>query len=230
MSTPLISIITVTYNAADAVEATIKSIIEQPYYNYEYIVIDGHSKDGTQAVVEKYAAKIDVWISEPDKGIADALNKAVKLAKGKYIISILAGDRLLELPHEQLAAEDADLVCFPVLVTGNVVHYPEVNDWLKIKNTIPHQGAFFKNTPNLVHDLRYRFYCDLALCQLYYQNKLKIKVYNEPIVAFHGLDGATSNKRNFREVFSIVRDNYGFGYWLLAFAYWKFDGLKRRLS
>jgi glycosyltransferase involved in cell wall biosynthesis len=230
MNTPLISIITVTYNAADAVETTINSVIGQAYRDFEYIVIDGNSSDGTQAIVEQYQSEIDVWISEPDKGIADALNKAVKLAKGKYIISILAGDRLLELPHEQLAGEEADLVCFPVLVTGDVVHYPEVNNWLKIKNTIPHQGAFFKNTPHLVHDLRYRFYCDLALCQRYYQDKLEIKVFREPVVAFHGLDGATSNKQNFREVFSIVKDNYGPGYWLLAFAYWKFDGLKRRLG
>jgi len=230
MKNPLISVITVTYNAVAAVEKTIKSIVNQSFDNFEYIVIDGNSNDGTQQVVEKYLDKIDVWLSEPDKGIPDALNKAVKLAKGKYIIFILAGDTLIELPHNQLTSEDADLVCFPVLVTGNVAHYPEINNWLKIKNTIPHQGAFFKRTEHLVHDNRYRFFCDFALCQSYYINKLDIKVHDEPVIAFHGLDGATSNKKNFHEVFSIVQENYGTLYRWLSFIYWKRHGLLHRLK
>ena len=229
MNNPLISVITVTYNAAEAVETTIKSIINQPFDNVEYIVIDGNSTDGTQAVVAPYLDKIDVWLSEPDKGISDALNKGVRLAKGKYVIFILAGDTLNELPYKQLEDESADLVCFPVMVTGNIIHQPKVNNWLKIMNTIPHQGAFFKRTDNLIHDNRWRFYCDLALCQIYYQKKLSIKVYNTPVVAFHGLDGATSNKRNFKEVFKIVEDNYGWGYKALSFLYFKFVGLKNRL-
>jgi len=158
MEAPLITVITVTYNAANAVESTIKSVVNQSYQHFEYIVIDGNSTDGTQTVVEQYLDKIDVWLSEPDKGIPDALNKGVKLAKGKYIIFILAGDTLLQLPHQQLATQDADVVCFPVLVTGNVIQKPQINNMLKIKNTIPHQGAFFKRTGHLVHDNRYRFF------------------------------------------------------------------------
>lgn len=230
MKHPLISVITVTYNTAGAVEETITSIVKQPSDDFEYIIVDGGSKDGTVDVIARYSDKITKWISEPDKGIPDALNKGVAMARGKYIVFILAGDRLMKLPVEQLAGEDADIVCFPVLVTGNVVHYPEVNNWLKIKNTIPHQGAFFKRTENLVHDLRYRFYCDLALCQVYYKAGLLIKIYDEPVVAFHGLDGATSNKRNFREVFRIVKDNYGIFYQLACFLYWKQDGLLKRLG
>jgi glycosyltransferase involved in cell wall biosynthesis len=230
-NTPLISVITVTYNAKSVIEETINSIINQPFDNFEYIVIDGNSKDGTQALIEeKYIDKVDVWLSEPDKGIPDALNKGVKLAKGKYIVFILAGDILLELPHEQLSREDADLVCFPVKVTGNLIQHPQVNNWLKIKNTIPHQGAFFKRTENLVHDNAYRFYCDLALCQVYYKQKLQIKTYDSPVVAFHGLDGATSNRNNFKEVFKIVKDNYGSLYQALSFIYFKIDGVKRRLG
>ncbi|GAA4327293.1 glycosyltransferase family 2 protein [Mucilaginibacter gynuensis] len=230
MKEPLISIITVTYNAAAFVETTIKSVIDQPFDNFEYLVIDGNSTDGTQQVIEKYADKIDLFLSEPDKGIPDALNKGVRLAKGKYIVFILAGDKLFTLPHEQLAASNADVVCFPVKVTGDVTHYPEVNDWLKIMNTIPHQGAFFKRTENLVHDLKYRFFCDFALCQVYYKSKLEFKVYDAPVVAFHGLDGATSNKKNFHEVFSIVKENYGFVYRVLSFMYWKYFGLTIRLK
>jgi glycosyltransferase involved in cell wall biosynthesis len=230
-NTLLISVITVTYNAVSVIEETIDSIINQPFDNFEYIVIDGNSIDGTQALIEeKYLDKIDVWLSEPDKGIPDALNKGVKLAKGKYIVFILAGDILLELPHKQLSQEDADLICFPVRVTGNVVQHPRVNSWLKIMNTIPHQGAYFKRTANLVHDNNYRFYCDLALCQIYYKQKLLIKTYDGPVVAYHGLDGATSNRNNFKEVFRIVKDNYGSLYQALSFIYFKIDGIKRRLG
>lgn len=230
MKTPAVSIITVTYNAAAAIETTIKSIIEQPFDNYEFLVIDGNSTDNTKDIVQKYSDKIDIFQSEPDKGIPDALNKGVKLARGKYIVFILAGDRLITIPHKQLAASNADVVCFPVELTGSEIHYPEINDWLKIRNTIPHQGAFFKRTPNLVHDLKYRFFCDFALCQIYYKNKLKFKVFSEPIVAFHGLDGATSDKKNFHEVFTIIKENYGSFYKALSFVYWKYFGLIKRLK
>lgn len=230
MNQPLISIITVTYNAAAAVEETIKSIIGQPFDCFEYIVVDGNSKDGTQAVIEKYKKHIDTYLSEPDKGIPDALNKGVKLARGKYVVFILAGDTLTTLPVKQLQTENADIVCFPVKVTGNIIQHPTVGGRLKIMNTIPHQGAFFLRTPHLVHDLRYRFYCDLALCQLYYKNNREIKIYDFPVVAFHGLDGATSNKNNFREVFRIVKDNYGRIYQALSFLYFKADGMQRRLG
>jgi glycosyltransferase involved in cell wall biosynthesis len=230
-NTPLISVITVTYNAVDVIEKTIHSVINQPYDNFEYIIIDGNSTDGTQALIEeRYLDKIDGWLSEPDSGIPDALNKGVKLARGKYIVFILAGDTLIELPHKQLLNEDADLVCFPVRVTGDVVAQPRVNRSLKIMNTIPHQGAFFKRTKNLVHDNRYRFYCDLALCQVYYKQHLFIKTYNSPVVAFHGLDGATSNKNNFKEVFKVVGDNYGPLYRAFSFMYFKIEGIKTRLN
>jgi glycosyltransferase involved in cell wall biosynthesis len=230
MKNPLLSVITVSYNAAAVIETTIKSVIEQQCDDFEYIIIDGNSTDGTQKIVEKYRANLAVWISEPDKGIADALNKAVSHARGKYIVSILAGDVLLDLPYTKLINEDADLVCFPVLVTGDIIKYPYVNNWLKVMNTIPHQGAFFKNTVNLIHDTRYRYYCDLDLCQKYYINKLKVNVYNAPLVAFHGLDGATSNKKNFKEVFTIVKNNYGSAYEAFSYVYFKFLGLRKRLG
>jgi len=228
--TPLISVITICYNAAASIESTINSVIVQMNEDMEYLIVDGGSKDETNDIVEKYKQYLAVWISEPDNGIPDALNKAVKHAKGKYITFILAGDTSLQLPFQQLIDENADLVCFPVMVTGDVVQHPKVNQWLKIMNTIPHQGAFFKNTTNLKHDSRYRFYCDFALCQNYWANGLKIRLQPYPIVAFHGLDGATSDKKNFREVFTVVKNNYGRFYQALSFLYFKYDGLLNRLK
>jgi len=227
---PLISVITVTYNAASDIEATFDSVLKHRPGDFEYIWIDGNSTDETKTIAERYLNRFDAWLSEPDKGIPDALNKGVKLAKGKYVLFVLAGDQLIDLPYEVLSLENADLICFPVIVTGNIVKQPEVNNWLKIKNTIPHQGAFFKRTPNLFHEQRYKFFCDFAICQLYFKKKLSIRVYQDPVVAFHSLDGATSNKQNFKEVFTIVGDNYGAFYTNLSFLYWKFYGLLKRMK
>jgi glycosyltransferase involved in cell wall biosynthesis len=229
MKNPIVTVITVVYNSASVIERTIQSVLRQRAELHEYIVIDGNSTDGTQALIEKYRENIDVYLSEMDRGIPHALNKAVALASGKYVIFILGGDTLTHIPYEYLKVEQADLVCFPVMVTGDKIQYPKLGSRLKIMNTIPHQGAFFKKTEYLIHNENYRYYCDFALCQLYFINNRSIKIYDNPVVAFHGLDGATSNKNNFKEVFKIVRDNYGVSYQLLSYLYFKYDGLKRRL-
>ena len=75
MYTPKISIVTIAYNCEKEIEETILSVINQQYDNKEYLIIDGASKDGTMDVVNKYKDKIDVIVSEPDKGIYDAMQK-----------------------------------------------------------------------------------------------------------------------------------------------------------
>ena len=87
-----ISIITVSYNAVKTIEETINSVLNQSYSNIEYIIIDGGSRDGTVDIIKKYQDKINVWISEPDKGIYDAMNKGIKLAKGDWIGIINSDD------------------------------------------------------------------------------------------------------------------------------------------
>ena len=89
---PKVTVVTVTYNAADCVEMTLKSVIAQTYSNLEYIVIDGKSTDSTMDIVERYRAHISTIVSEPDKGIYDAMNKATRLASGEWIIFMNAGD------------------------------------------------------------------------------------------------------------------------------------------
>lgn len=93
---PKISIVTISYNCESEIEDTIKSVIGQPYDNKEYIIVDGASKDGTMRVVDRYRDKIDIIISEPDKGRSDAFNKGIKHATGDYIVMMNAGDLLAE--------------------------------------------------------------------------------------------------------------------------------------
>ena len=83
MESPLITVITVSYNAASSIEQTIISVINQTYPHIEYIIIDGGSTDNTVDIIKKYADKISYWVSEPDKGIYDAMNKGIKIAAGK---------------------------------------------------------------------------------------------------------------------------------------------------
>jgi glycosyltransferase involved in cell wall biosynthesis len=89
---PLVSVITVVFNGEKFLEQTILSVINQTYTNVEYIIIDGASTDGTLEIIKKYEDKIDQWISEPDTGIYDAMNKGIALAKGELIGIINSDD------------------------------------------------------------------------------------------------------------------------------------------
>jgi len=110
---PLVSIITVTYNAEKVLEPTIQSIINQTYPNIEYLIIDGNSKDGTVDLIKKYDDKIAFWQSEKDSGIYDGMNKGLQAATGDYVWFMNAGD-LIEAPHTvaqiMQAANDADVL------------------------------------------------------------------------------------------------------------------------
>lgn len=93
-SEPLISIITSTYNAAEALPHTMSSIAEQTSRDYEWIVVDGGSTDGTVELLKRYGELVSRWISEKDRGIYDAWNKACRLARGQWLIFLGAGDEL----------------------------------------------------------------------------------------------------------------------------------------
>lgn len=114
---PLITIITSTFNAAADLPWTIKSIKKQKYPNLQWIVVDGASTDGTTTLLANNSDIIDYWISEPDKGIYDAWNKALKYANGEWIQFIGAGDELaspdvlsMVAPHLSKAFPTYDLV------------------------------------------------------------------------------------------------------------------------
>lgn len=87
-----ISIITICYNAASDLEKTIKSVAAQKFKDFEYIVIDGKSKDSTLNVIKQNEDVITKWVSEPDKGIYDAMNKGICMAEGDWLIMMNAGD------------------------------------------------------------------------------------------------------------------------------------------
>lgn len=89
---PLISIITVVFNGEKYLEQTIKSVLGQTYTNIEYIIVDGGSTDSTLAIVRQYEDQLARWISEPDKGLYDAMNKGIRMATGDIIGMINSDD------------------------------------------------------------------------------------------------------------------------------------------
>ncbi|GAB4240134.1 MAG: hypothetical protein Kow0049_27890 [Stanieria sp.] len=99
---PLVSIITVVFNSGKTLEKTICSVLNQSYQNLEYIIIDGGSTDNTLDIIHKYQELITYWISEPDRGIYDAMNKGIKVAKGEIIGIINSGDFYTDLALEEV--------------------------------------------------------------------------------------------------------------------------------
>ena len=89
-----ISVITVCYNEAATIEKTLESIFNQTYQNIEFIVIDGGSTDGTLDIIEKYKDKIAYFVSEPDEGIYNAMNKGIKASSGEVLYFLNANDTL----------------------------------------------------------------------------------------------------------------------------------------
>ena len=103
---PLVSIITVVKNNEKYLEETIQSVKNQSYNNFEYIVLDGNSTDRSLDIIKKYDSDIDFWLSEEDKGIYDAFNKGLSLAKGKFIVFVNSDDILLKDATKMLKKYD----------------------------------------------------------------------------------------------------------------------------
>lgn len=96
MDFPKLSVITINLNNVDGLRKTITSVINQIFSDYEYIIIDGGSTDGSVEVIKEYAEKITYWVSEPDNGIYNAMNKGIKQAKGEYLQFLNSGDWLVD--------------------------------------------------------------------------------------------------------------------------------------
>ena len=82
----LLSVITINYNDKEGLALTMDSVLSQTYMDFEYIVIDGGSNDGSKAIIEQHQDQLGYWVSEPDSGIYNAMNKGIKQAKGDYLL------------------------------------------------------------------------------------------------------------------------------------------------
>lgn len=145
-----LSIITITFNSNRYLEQTISSVINQSYKNIEYIIIDGGSTDNTLDIIKKYESKINYWISEPDHGIADAMNKGLKLATGDYILFLHSDDYLIDSNIIYRAIRQIstsyDIILFNIILERDgrkLLAYPRgLNWWINFKTGVFHQSTF----------------------------------------------------------------------------------------
>ncbi|HZG53662.1 MAG TPA: glycosyltransferase family 2 protein [Pyrinomonadaceae bacterium] len=148
MEQKLFSIITPTYNCAPKVVRTINSVLAQDSNLFEYIVIDGESNDGTQSEIQRFDGRIK-FVSEPDRGVYDGMNKGIEMARGKYIYFLGAGDTLRANALGNLAAlmPDGELA----FIYGNVywvdeafIYGGEFNKSRLETYNICHQAIFYE--------------------------------------------------------------------------------------
>ena len=225
---PKFSIITVTYNAEKVLEDTIQSVIFQTYRNVEYIIVDGASKDHTLEIVNKYHERINKVISEPDKGLYDAMNKGIQLATGDYLCFLNAGDKfhdsetLQKIVHTLKGQELPDVIYGETAIVDEEGHFlhmrrlstPAHLNWKSFKQgmLVCHQ-AFFVNRElaiNHLYDLQYRFSADFDWC-IRIMKKAKC-LHNTRLTLIDYLnEGMTTknHKASLKERFCIMAKHYG---------------------
>ena len=148
-----VSIITINFNNLEGLKKTVKSVISQTYHDIEYIIIDGASTDGSADYVKENKEYFNYWVSEPDKGIYNAMNKGIDHATGDYLLFLNSGDYLVdENVIEKFVSFDPveDIVYGDQYIDDNgslITWYnsPEVLNTKNIFGPLPHQSMFFRN-------------------------------------------------------------------------------------
>ncbi len=222
---PLISFITVVFNSAQYLEATLLSIIDQTFREIEIIIIDGGSTDGTVDIIKKYETRLAYWISEPDKGLYDAMNKGLAKATGDYVCFINSGDQLYS--NEIIEKAFGNLSTLPDIVYGETMiidfqgneiglrrlKAPDKLTWKLFREgmLVCHQSVYVKKEIAPEYNLRYRIASDFDWV-LKALRKAK-SIHNTGLILSKFLDGGM-NKRNIPraliERFQIMVSNFGF--------------------
>jgi len=196
---PLISVVTVVLNGAATLERALKSVLDQEFHDLEYVVIDGGSTDGSVEVIRKYEARLGYWCSEPDEGLYDAMNKAVRVAKGRWVI-FLGADDVLVADLRELAAllKDERTVYYgDVYMTRRHVLYGGPFSAYKIMfKNICQQAIFYPRGAfeNYSFDRRYKVWADHALnIALYGDRRFRFAYIDKQVCLYNDHTGASSN-------------------------------------
>lgn len=209
MSVVELTIITVCYQGAAHLERTIANVASIKRDGIAYLVIDGGSTDGTRELLERSGQVVDTWISEPDKGIYDAMNKGWQLAPaGSRILFLGAGDLLLTLP-ENLAGYERNEVVYGDVMVGERRFHSVADYRLRFSNTLHHQGLMVPKAlhPDPPFDTGFPVYADydfnlrlllLGACFVY-----------EPMLLGYAEPGGVSAVKQHGENFQVVRHNLG---------------------
>lgn len=224
--TPKFSIITVTYNAEKVLEDTIQSVIAQTYHHIEYIIVDGASKDGTLSIINRYRSHIHTVVSEPDKGLYDAMNKGIALASGDYLCFLNAGDcfheddTLQQMAHTINGNELPDVLYGETAIVDKDRHFlrmrrlstPETLTWKSFKQgmLVCHQAFFPRHTLVEPYNLKYRFSADFDWCIRIMKKARTLHNTHLTIIDYLEEGMTTQNqKASLKERFRIMAKHYG---------------------
>jgi len=220
---PKLSIITVTYNAAQFIEPTILSIGAQTFTDREFIVVDGLSKDDTVPILEKHSAIVSHFISEKDAGLYDAMNKAIRLAKGDYIMFLNAGDLFYDensLTKLFAEANNEDIFYGDTAIIDTNYEYvgmrhmrpPSDLNWKSFKKgmVVCHQAILANRDIVPFYDLNYRVAADIDWAIRLTKNAKSFHFYQAPLIRF--MQGGISTQHRslgLKERYAVQQHYYG---------------------
>lgn len=233
---PKLSVITVVYNNVRDIERTLLSVLNQTYTNIEYIVIDGASNDGTLDVIKRYQDKLAKLVSEPDKGIYDAMNKGLAMATGNYVLFMNSGDEIYApdtVAAVFAAYPDADIYYGETEMMNDAGENlgqrrhkaPKHFTWrgFKYGMSISHQAIFVKRRLAEPYDSQYKLSADIDWILKAAKKAQKIVNVNRYVAKY--LVGGMSKKKHRQsliERFNIMKKYYGllptvFNHGIIAF-------------
>lgn len=225
---PVISIVTVSYNAASVIEETLKSVLSQTYTDYEYIFIDGNSQDRTVEIIESYRERFESLgvryqvISEPDDGVYDAMNKGIDRANGQWVIMMNAGDRFLDncVLYDVFSQKDyaadilyGDTVCVDFCRGHALYKFAPAQPLKKINQSIPfcHQSVFVRNETIKKYrfDTVYRLVADFDMFLRAYIDGVKFQ-YVQRAISLYDYGGISmQNPKKLADESAKVREKLG---------------------
>ncbi len=223
MEQPSLSIITVVYNNVRDIERTIRSVIGQTYPHIEYVVVDGGSTDGTAEVIKRYDTHITRWVSEPDKGIYDAMNKGLAMATGDYVLFMNSGDEIYApdtVERVFASAPDADIYYGETELFDDQWeslglrrhHIPERFTWRSFRfgMNVSHQAIYIRRALVGRYDTQYALSADIDWV-IRAAKKAKRNVNTRMLVAKYLMGGVskTRHRQSLLERFRIFSKHYG---------------------
>ncbi len=215
---PLVSILSVAFNDRDEIAALIENVAPFRSDDLEFIIVDGGSRDGTVELLRSRNEQVDYWLSEPDEGIYDGMNKGLAACSGAYVLHLNAGDRLVQIPWDLLRrcnSSKVDVVTCGVLIDDYIQFLPRTGLISKIANGWHHQGTFYLAATHPGYDASYRICGDFD----HNQRRLKSGCHIEidlSIVATHRSGGISMDSKGRLETFRSVRANFGLFYLVLS--------------
>ena len=225
MKTPLFSIITITFTAESTREPTLCSVATQQENDYEYLIVDGASKDGTVALARQYDCVTRI-ISEPDRGLYDAMNKGIKAATGEYLVFLNAGDSLyapdtLKKLHDFIGENRPDILYGETAIVDSDRRFiamrrlktPEKLSWksFRMGMLVCHQAFIVRRELAPLYDLSYRFSADFDWCIRCMKKARTIANTHLTLINYLNEGVTTRNhKASLKERYRIMVKYYGF--------------------